>query len=508
MPGRDALTPPSEALRLAREVRASGNLGITTAQLVRVTGASPGQIEEALGPLVEQKLLARIGRGLWIDRPLLENPGRRQDFVAPARYLEQFEEASRRATERYRGDIQFRPNTDEPVHRWWPYVQGFSAGFVRAIAQRHGIGPGTSVLDPYAGSGTVPVVARALGAEAIGVELMPISAFVARAKQRWAVPPDALRSAARELLRTAPRGRPSERPFLRETDRQFAPGPLDRLLRLRRALFDLDAEPAVSELLRLAFARILVDASRLRRSPCLGYAPKPEVAPSTPYRLFEEAVERTAQDLARLQAEQDRWGPPAKILEEDARALRLPRASVDLAVTSPPYVNGMDYVMNYKLEMAWLGLVGSYEALRALKARMVACDNLPKLLAARGLQDAGALGDPWLRDLLERLRANLASKGTYRRPDMDAVVASYFADLGPTIRAVHRALRPGGRFVVVNGDSLLAGTYVPGDLLFARRAEREGFRVERFEIARERRSGQRREFRLRESVLTLVKEGS
>lgn len=29
--------------------------------------------------------------------------------------------------------------------------------------------------------------------------------------------------------------------------------------------------------------------------------------------------------------------------------------SFELVITSPPYMNGLDYVMNYKIEMAWLG---------------------------------------------------------------------------------------------------------------------------------------------------------
>jgi hypothetical protein len=71
------------------------------------------------------------------------------------------------------------------------------------------------------------------------------------------------------------------------------------------------------------------------------------------------------------------------------------------------------------------------------------------------------------------------------------------------LQRVRTALRPGGSFVVVVGDSLLAGTYVPGDLLLARIASRLGFTIAAVDLARSRRSGQRRSFGLRESVVTL-----
>jgi hypothetical protein len=90
---------------------------------------------------------------------------------------------------------------------------------------------------------------------------------------------------------------------------------------------------------------------------------------------------------------------------------------------------------------------------------------------------------------------------------MHAVVHRYFADLVPVLVRVRRALRPGGRFVLVVGDSLLAGTYIPGDLLLARIAARHGFEIVSVDVARSRRSGQRRSFSLRESVVTLRRAG-
>jgi len=75
--------------------------------------------------------------------------------------------------------------------------------------------------------------------------------------------------------------------------------------------------------------------------------------------------------------------------------------------------------------------------------------------------------------------------------------------LVPVLSGVRTALKPGGRFVIVVGDSLIAGAYVPGDLILARIAASLGYRIESVEVARSRRSGQRRSFALRESVLTL-----
>ncbi len=498
--------PGSEA-PILEAIHNAGLLGITAKQLALTTGRPVASVESSLQRLSESTRVLRVGKGLWILPKFAGEPRETQGFRGPAWYLERFlQETGVEPGGNYPGEIQFNPNEELPVHRWWPYVQGFSADFVRRTLQENDIGPGKVVLDPFAGSGTVSVETRVRGARAIASELMPVAAFVIRAKHTWEVSSQSLLGRGLELVSVARSSEPAPLPFLRETRRQFSPGALDSLLRLRAALEKVPEGPP-RRLLALSFAGILVASSRLKRSPCLGYARKPPVGRETPFALFRASVERICSDLEGLRARRGSLGPAAEVLEGNAQSLDCPDASVDLAITSPPYVNGMDYVMNYKLEMAWLGLVRSYEDLSDLKSRMVACDNLSPL-ALRGYEPGPAVReDPWLPGILAGIRGNIASKSIYRRKDMAEIVGKYFDDLVPVISEVHRTLRPGGRFVVVNGDSLMAGTYVPGDLLFAHLATRAGFRVERFETARVRRSGQRRDFRLRESVLTLRKKG-
>jgi hypothetical protein len=167
----------------------------------------------------------------------------------------------------------------------------------------------------------------------------------------------------------------------------------------------------------------------------------------------------------------------------------------------------MDYVMNYKIDLAWLGYARSYDDLATLRSAEVACDNLPRSETSAYLGVVGA-PDPWLDEILPRIRDNVQRKGSYRRNDVHAVVHRYFADLVPVLVRVREALAPGGRFVLVVGDSLLAGTYVPGDLLTARIGATLGYRIVSVEVARSRRSGQRRSFVLRESVVTLERPRS
>ncbi len=88
---------------------------------------------------------------------------------------------------------------------------------------------------------------------------------------------------------------------------------------------------------------------------------------------------------------------------------------------------------------------------------------------------------------------------------MPGIVQKYFDDLFKVMKNVTASLKSGGRFILVVGDSLIADVYIPTDLLLAKIGLDLGLEIEKVEKARERRSGQIRSYRLRESIITLIK---
>ena len=488
---------------LRRALVETGPIGSTTRQLSTRLAQPESRLASLLEQLADHGEVIRIGRGLWLLADYAELDHRR-DFRDPGEYAERFTREHGVSLGSYSGPITFSDNADLPVHRWWPYVQGYSAEFVADVIGRESLAPGSTVLDPFAGSGTTLVEARRAGHRALGYEIMPPAALAARVKIGFEANPSLIQSLGERILARAKRRRPGPPSFLRETARQFLPATLARLTRLRDAL--PAGESRESEAARVAFDRILIPVSRLRRSPCLGYGRPDADEFRDPWTEFARAISEIADDLRFLRRSRSEWGPAGQVWQRDARTLELPPGSVDLAVTSPPYVNGMDYVNNYKLDLAWLGYARSYSDLRRLRESMVACDNLGRE-AVRPHLVTSDVDDPWLREVLLQIRSNVGRKRSYRRDDAHGVVKRYFLDLRPVLAAVFRSLRPGGRFRLVVGDSLIAGTYVPGDLLTARLGTDVGFRIASVDVARRRWSGQRRSFPLRETIVTLERPG-
>lgn len=400
--------------------------------------------------------------------------------------------------------IQFTDNLDESVHRWAPYVQGFSASFVESILKRYNqVFASPKVLDPFAGCGTVLVQSKLNGYESFGVELNPLLQFITDVKlNSWTVEPghlwDAYHSLKRDIL--------AAEPLFLKSEKQFNPGVL---LNLRCIKGGIDSyspktgeQKRIKDLLTVAFSAILIDCSNLKRTPCLGYWKNKNVGDDLPQLLFNDKVLEIIEDLQLLQTlYRDKLIVKSEVV--CANSMQFDYGDkFDLAITSPPYMNGLDYVMNYKIEMAWLGFINGHKEAKSIKDAMVVCDNVSKGMIS-SFSRSQYYTNPWLDEITGKISDNIKLRQTYRRNDMPFIVCKYFDDMYKVMKRVAGALSDNGRFILVLGDSLIADTYVPTDLILAKMGTELGLSIESVELARNRRSGQIRDYQLRETVVTL-----
>ena len=192
--------------------------------------------------------------------------------------------------------IQFTPNEKNTVHRWTPYIQGFSASFVqRQIDQyqnEYNLKSGKhSILDPFAGSGTVLIQSKFNGIPSVGTELNPLLHFTANTKGKsWNLSGLKLLEIANAMVKNNFEKAPE---FLQSED-HFKPKILRELEKIRGGIKHLEEVSNILtenktinyvDLLRLAFSSILVDCSNLKRTPCLGYDSRKIVTDDMPQKL-------------------------------------------------------------------------------------------------------------------------------------------------------------------------------------------------------------------------------
>ena len=113
-------------------------------------------------------------------------------------------------------------------------------------------------------------------------------------------------------------------------------------------------------------------------------------APVKPFNRFISAVETVVSNCP--QPESGAVGPIAIVKRGDARNLDIEDASIDLVLTSPPYLNGIDYLRCSKFSLVWMG--HNVGELRQIRSDAVGTEA----------SSAQALDTPWVTSLIRELR--------------------------------------------------------------------------------------------------------
>ncbi|MCS7117645.1 MAG: site-specific DNA-methyltransferase [Thaumarchaeota archaeon] len=359
----------------------------------------------------------------------------------------------------------FEPNLAYPVHRWFHFKEGFSRDLVEFVVRRMGLQEGQVVLDPFVGSGTTPLTCMELGLDAAGVDASPLMVLISFAKTRLYDPERLLKIAGR-LQSVAFRAQDlsSVSPLVR---RAFTPETLQQLLSLRDEVMKIEDHDA------RAFFTLALMSAVMRCSYAIkdGSVIKIRKRKLPEFRgVFRSKVRQMIEDVKRIEL---RSGP-AEIYAGDAREMNfIGDESIDAVITSPPYLNKIEYTRVYEIEMELFvggsrpNLMRSYIGLSPRPGRIP-----PE---AEGLPDSAV---------------------------------AYFVDLEQSLSEVLRVLRRGGRAAFVVSGGVYPGIVVEVDSVLARIAKRLGFEVERVIAMGKRVATYERVKRIgesRESVLMLRK---
>jgi hypothetical protein len=236
--------------------------------------------------------------------------------------------------------------------------------------------------------------------------------------------------------------------------------------------------PESADLFRMAFGSVMVSFSNYTYEPSLGSRPgagKPLIEKadvhSTILRKLSEMVSDIRWIKERVESLPTVGGQVYNLnfLESDDV---LPPCSVDIAVTSPPYMNNYHYVRNTRPQLFWLSLVASPKELRRLEEA-----NFGKYWQT--VRDSEPLDlqfdHPELCSTLVRLRQTRTDKGPYGGPGWANYVAAYFNDCYRFSQVLKRALARRGVAVIVIGNSIIQGHEIKTDLVLADIARQNGF---------------------------------
>ncbi len=334
---------------------------------------------------------------------------------------------------------------------WYPYYSGFSYKFVRTILPELIKKRRAVVLDPWNGSGTTTAAAWHLGHISLGFDLNPAAVTIANAKF---VSADELESligllescleAARKSIRARSRIEPGAlQRWLPPTAARFAHASIDWLCAH-------DAVSATHELLPgTALATLCVlhgirdYAVDRNRSNASWVSPNPSLARLRIDTLTSAIFEHAQRIIRNGGSCPKSHGPLHRVRVGDARQLPVPAATVDVALSSPPYCTRVDYARQTGFELAAL------EGLTDATSRELR-HNLMGTTTIRSIESQSAPLPRGVSDLLHAICTHHShrSEAYYGRN-----FRQYFEDAALAVGELARILRPGGKAVLVLQNS-------------------------------------------------------
>ena len=299
---------------------------------------------------------------------------------------------------------------------------------------------GDRVLDPFCGSGTTLVEAVLRGRHGYGVDSNDLAVKIARAKS-CRLGDDLENSLKSFHARLGQAQRGSTSTFCDDLPSPVIPDFKNREhwftedastdLGLIRALINEESVPDTRNIIEVVFSSIIVKCSR-QDSDTRWRAVDRHYSPGTAITLMAGKLEAAIQAMKDLCKERE-GDSEAHVFLSDARKMDpVDRRSMDLIVTSPPYLNSFDYYLYHKLRTFWLDIDH-----RPIQEREIGSRN--------------------------------------KHCDLNEGVDTFVNSMLACSREFARVLKPKGLACLVVGDSIYKGELIPMDDVYNRIMGDSGF---------------------------------
>jgi len=332
----------------------------------------------------------------------------------------------------------FIPNRDLPIHRWFYFKEGFSRDLVEMLCREFGLSSGDTVLDPFVGSGTTPLTCMELGLKSIGIDASPLAVLVAAAKTRIYSAQE-LSESMEKLLGSSCHDLSGIDNLSPLTRRAFPPETLRQVISLRNCIKRLE-NPDHRLFYTLCLMNAAMKASYAKKDGSvikIVKRPLPRLLP-----LFTKFANEMISDVRRVRLNSE----PADIYLGDARRLeQIPDESIDAVITSPPYLNKIEYTRVYEIEIELFVPGHSPDMVRSYIG-MTPRERASLLIDAEDLPDSAV---------------------------------TYLKDIETSLLEMYRVLKKNGHAAIVVAGGVYPDRVVETDLLISEIAEKIGFRVDK-----------------------------
>jgi len=332
----------------------------------------------------------------------------------------------------------FIPNKQLPVYNWFYFKEGFSKELVFKLVDMFNLKGGDWLLDPFCGCGTTNLACKQLGINSIGFDTLPVSIFVSKVKTTdYEI--SQLKKSVKEFLKIKFR-----KPYVNVSNNvkcAFSRFVLEDIIIFMDEIMKIKDNDTRNFLL-LGLINSAMKCSYAFKD---GGVIKLKTKSVPPLRdMLRRQLYTMIHDLEHFETK-----PCSAIIDYcDARKLKLDDNSVDAIITSPPYLNKIEYTRIYEIE----------QELFLPKEKTIGIRSFI------GLREKNLEKDFSEIDIF------------FDSPDNTPLTAkAYIEDMLQVIKEMYRVCKPGAKVAVVVGNACFPTGVVDVDVILSNIAEKIGF---------------------------------
>ena len=334
-------------------------------------------------------------------------------------------------------------------------------GIKTYLSEKRGV-----IFDPFSGSGTTLLEANVNGLDAYGTEIDDIAKLIIKVKTTVldSAQMKLLDQCYSEIINTI--GQDDVElfiPAIANLEHWFSENTINELGRMK-AYIDNIEDKDVRDFFKMCMASIIKRVSNADDT-----SPKPYVSnkiikiPPTVEKEFTSVFRRYRQMMQEL-THVKKMGN-AVIIQGDALEFSVP-LGIDLAITSPPYINAFDYGRTMRLENLWLDTL-TEEMLRKKKSQYVGTEKI------NTKEEKNELGILEKSDLLKAYYNQIVEQDEKRA----LIVKKFFEDMEDNLRCVYSQMNICGKYVIVIGNSTIRKVNVESWRVIEEIANKIGFKT-------------------------------
>lgn len=329
-------------------------------------------------------------------------------------------------------------STEQWTHGYHRYPAKFLPNVVKKIIEDYSPDNCNIIADLFAGCGTTLVEAKAHGKKSIGTDINPVARLITKVKTT-PIRPDKLQQTYDNLnvvFDSYDENDYAEIQKHERLDHWFFPAEKAKIAFLYDNVNRI-ADDDVRDFFYVCISHILKNCSRWLQTSTKPQVDKDKDIPN-PFDEFQHhciKMMKRNQEFYDYISDKDYFNVQCDILLEDARHTTIEEGTIDMIITSPPYVTSYEYADIHQLTAYWMEYVSSMSDFRKKFIGTSYSGN-------SSLDVKGSL-------LAQKIVYALAEKSR----NIARNVAQYFNDMYEVAEEMSRILAPNGHVCIVIGNT-------------------------------------------------------